>query len=186
MEAEKLFIVSLVSCISYSHGSRGISFYYHGSIFVLVYTSNIFSFGFIFFSRVSRFLDSLLSIERYMKYSLSVCLFVPLSVIPEFSPKQLVVTNLWSILLIVLRRVRPSLTNWEQWRRKQFMDFTSRPQLHNQLIVSRKPCLNFCYLKVVLSTFQKNLLYLLQRKPFKNDEKCFIFHLKSSVHSQDI
>ena len=30
------------------------------------------------------------------------------------------------------------------------------------------------------------MFYLLQRKPFKNDEKCFLFHLKSSFPSQDI
>ena len=34
-------------------------------------------------------------------------------------------------------------------------------------------------------TFQKNLFYLLQLKPFENDEKC-LFHLKSSFRSQDI
>ena len=28
--------------------------------------------------------------------------------------------------------------------------------------------------------------YLLQWQPFKIDEKCFLFHLKSSFHSQDI
>ena len=27
---------------------------------------------------------------------------------------------------------------------------------------------------------------LFHRKPFKNDEKCFLFHLKSSFRSQDI
>ena len=33
---------------------------------------------------------------------------------------------------------------------------------------------------------KKNLFYLLQCKPFKNDEKCFLFHLKISFRSQDI
>ena len=33
-------------------------------------------------------------------------------------------------------------------------------------------------------TFQKKLCYLLHWKPFKNDEKYFLFHLKSSLHSQ--
>ena len=28
--------------------------------------------------------------------------------------------------------------------------------------------------------------YLLQWKAFKNDEKCFLFHVKNSFHSQDI
>ena len=32
----------------------------------------------------------------------------------------------------------------------------------------------------------KKLFYLLQWKPFKNDEKWFLFHLKSSFRSQDI
>ena len=30
------------------------------------------------------------------------------------------------------------------------------------------------------------LFYFLQWKPFKNDEKCFLFYLKSSFCSQDI
>ena len=32
----------------------------------------------------------------------------------------------------------------------------------------------------------KYLCYLLDSKPFKYDEKCFLFHLKSSFRSQDI
>ena len=36
------------------------------------------------------------------------------------------------------------------------------------------------------SHFTKKLFYLLQWKPFKNDKKCFLFHLKSPFHSQDI
>ena len=35
-------------------------------------------------------------------------------------------------------------------------------------------------------TFQKHLLYGLQWKPFKNDEKCFSLHLKSRFRSQII
>ena len=35
-------------------------------------------------------------------------------------------------------------------------------------------------------TFQKKLCYLLDCKPFKNDEKCYLLHLKSSFRSQDI
>ena len=41
-------------------------------------------------------------------------------------------------------------------------------------------------LKVGLSPSEKVSFYLLQQKPFKNDEKCFLFHLKSSFRSQDI
>ena len=36
------------------------------------------------------------------------------------------------------------------------------------------------------SHLQKKLSYLLYRKSFENDEKCFLFHLKSSFCSQDI
>ena len=41
-------------------------------------------------------------------------------------------------------------------------------------------------IKVGLSPSIKNCSYLLQWKPFKNDEKCFLFHLKSFFCSQDI
>ena len=43
-----------------------------------------------------------------------------------------------------------------------------------------------CGLKVGLSSSKKKLFYLIQWKPFKNDEKCFLFHPKSSFRSQDI
>ena len=33
---------------------------------------------------------------------------------------------------------------------------------------------------------KKKMFYLLQWQPFKNGEKCFLFHLKSSFRSQDI
>ena len=36
------------------------------------------------------------------------------------------------------------------------------------------------------SHLPKKLIYLLQWKPLKNDEKCFLFHLKNSPRSQDI
>ena len=41
------------------------------------------------------------------------------------------------------------------------------------------------HIKVGLSTFKK-IGFLLQWKLFKNNEKCFLFHLKSSFHSHDI
>ena len=41
-------------------------------------------------------------------------------------------------------------------------------------------------LKVELSPSKKNLCYLLDQKDFKNYEKCFLFHLKSSFGSKDI
>ena len=40
--------------------------------------------------------------------------------------------------------------------------------------------------KVGLSPSKKNLHDLLYWKAFKSDEKCFLFHLKSSFCSQDI
>ena len=42
------------------------------------------------------------------------------------------------------------------------------------------------YVKVKLSHSKQNSFYLHQWQPFKNDEKCFLFHLKSSFHSQDV
>ena len=40
--------------------------------------------------------------------------------------------------------------------------------------------------KVGLSPSIKILVYLFHLKPFKNDDKCFLFHLKNSFCSQDI
>ena len=40
--------------------------------------------------------------------------------------------------------------------------------------------------KVRLSPSPKKLFHLLQPMAFKNDEKCFLFHLKSFFHFQDI
>ena len=45
--------------------------------------------------------------------------------------------------------------------------------------------IRFCSLKSD-SHFPKKLCYLLQWKPFKKGEKCFLFHLKSSFRSQGI
>ena len=45
-------------------------------------------------------------------------------------------SNLQLMLPIVLSRVRISLTNWGQCRRKNSVDSISSPQLHNGLIVS--------------------------------------------------
>ena len=46
--------------------------------------------------------------------------------------------------------------------------------------------LSFSYSLILDSHFsKKKLFYLLQWKPFKNDEKCILFHVKSSSHSQD-
>ena len=44
----------------------------------------------------------------------------------------------------------------------------------------------FIYFQRWTLTFQKKLFHLLQWKSFKNDEKCFLFQLKSSFCSQDI
>ena len=40
--------------------------------------------------------------------------------------------------------------------------------------------------KVGLSPSKKNFFYLLQWRPFKQDKKCFLFHLKSFFRSPDI
>ena len=58
----------------------------------------------------------------------------------------------------------------------------------NVFIVDFEP-VSVCWngiLKVRLSPSKKISVYLLQWRPFKNDEKCFLFYLKSSSRSQDI
>ena len=40
-------------------------------------------------------------------------------------------------------------------------------------------------IKIGLSPSKKISVYLLQCKLFKNDEKCFLFQLKSSFRSED-
>ena len=55
--------------------------------------------------------------------------------------------KLWLKLPKVRRRVRLSLKNWGQWRRKCSADSTSFRQLHSGFNVSWKPCLNLCSLK---------------------------------------
>ena len=44
----------------------------------------------------------------------------------------------------------------------------------------------FKKIKVRLPSSKNKKYYLCHWKPFKNDEECFLFHLKSSFHSQDI
>ena len=61
------------------------------------------------------------------------------------------------------------------------------PNIRNVEIKQLKPKSDETNRKLnYIVTFQKKLCHLLHRKPFKNDEKCFLFHLKSSFHSQDI
>ena len=48
---------------------------------------------------------------------------------------------------------------------------------HSQILI---------YTKLGLSPSKNKMLYLLQWKPLENDEKCFLFHLKSSFGFQDI
>ena len=53
--------------------------------------------------------------------------------------------GLWSILPIVLWKVRLSMTNWGQCRRKCTVDPTSWPHLlQEELIRSSELCLHFC------------------------------------------
>ena len=43
------------------------------------------------------------------------------------------------------------------------------------------------FIKVGISPSKKNkMFFLFHRNPFKNDQKCFLFHLKSSFRSQNI
>ena len=68
---------------------------------------------------------------------------------------------------------------------------------HGKLVchVSNQRCFKFSVLFVMFSKLlilksdprppKKKMFYLLQWEPFKNDEKCSSFHLKSSFRSQD-
>ena len=44
----------------------------------------------------------------------------------------------------------------------------------------------YIFLDIPLKTDSKSETIFDKRKPFKNDEQCFLFHLKSSFRSQDI
>ena len=57
--------------------------------------------------------------------------------------------------------------------------------LHKDKCITRFSFLHDCNFKVGPWPFKKNF-YLLQWKPFKIDEKCCLFHLKSFLRSQDI
>ena len=62
-----------------------------------------------------------------------------------------------------------------------FLPSLSSSDIFNNYSLIRR---NRWYLK--LDSHLPKIFYLLQWWPFKNDEKCFFFHLKSSFHSQDI
>ena len=63
--------------------------------------------------------------------------------------------------------------------------------LNSQIILFTKcslktsPVSNKLNVKIELSP-SKKMFYLLPWKPFKNDEKCFLFHIKSPFRSKDI
>ena len=60
---------------------------------------------------------------------------------------------------------------------------------HSQSVYVCDNIMNFCSFSEIWSrtlSFQKKKCYLFDWKPFKNDKKCFLFHLKSSFPSQDI
>ena len=50
----------------------------------------------------------------------------------------------------------------------------------------KEECVTFCFIKFGPSSSKKNLNHLPYWNSFKIDEKCFLFHLKSSFRSQDI
>ena len=62
-------------------------------------------------------------------------------------------------------------------------------QLSNTQIPGYKTILTFCkqfLFHKVIKTCVLYFLYFTKRMQFKNDEKCFLFHLGSSFRSQDI
>ena len=61
---------------------------------------------------------------------------------------------------------------------------TNQKEFRIEKVINRKG--NKLHVKVELTFKKIYICYLLHWKPFKSDEKCFSFHLKSSFHSQDI
>ena len=53
-------------------------------------------------------------------------------------------------------------------------------------MINKHTDLSFNLLRSQTLTFQKSLGYLLDLKSCENDEKCFLFHLKSFFCSQNI
>ena len=101
----------------------------------------------------------------------------------------------WSLFLNKAESMRPSTSSKMRLRhscfRLNFMKLFSTPFLQTQTYQRIIYCqiseaaAPRCSLKPDCH-FPKKLFYFLQWKPFKNDEKCFLFHLKSCSHSQDI
>ena len=102
---------------------------------------------------------------------------------PAFSLKQ----RLW-------HRCFP--VNFVRFQRTHFLQNTSGRLLLTfalsvQILQSPSPSLRSLYIidlaiKVGLSPLRKNFAIFASMKALKNDEKCFLFHLKRSFRSQDI
>ena len=71
--------------------------------------------------------------------------------------------------------------------KQQFPDWVANKQLNVKLIGFQSIIvIKHLTFKIGLSPSKQNSFYFLQWKSFKNDEKCFLFYLKSSFGSQDI
>ena len=70
---------------------------------------------------------------------------------------------------------------------KGFMDdlFLKLKNVHEiQILLDRTSCiLKWARMSLKSDSHLPKKIYLLNLKPFKNDEKCFLFHFKSSFHS---
>ena len=80
-----------------------------------------------------------------------------------------------------------ALTSNECLPKTRYLKLTM-PSVHQKVIhtLTNLQLLEMQVFESQIFNFQKKFFYLLQWKPFKNDEKYFLLHLKSSFRSQDI
>ena len=81
-----------------------------------------------------------------------------------------------------------TISSSTKWHKKPRMDsFTDKIFLDLKWKSWRCFPLRFClFLKLLYAIFLSNLYFFTKWYPFKNYEKCFLFHLKSSFRSWDI
>ena len=89
----------------------------------------------------------------------------------------------------VVFKLQAILYFWDNFHLLKYQKYLKTPLIHS--IAQIKQASNFPNFVSIrydwkwTLTSQKNC-YLLHWKPFRNDEKCFLFHLKNSFRSQDI
>ena len=91
------------------------------------------------------------------------------------------IVNDWKLLNILA-----NITTVVIWQGPEYVSTFSTPRGHDSRCLIFDARLLKALSEVGLSPTRKNCLFFFQCKPFKNDEKSFLFHLKSSFRSQNI